>query len=186
MIGIIYLILVILVLLILSLILLKVKIYVYIKIINIDNVYLKIIFSIKNIKLYTYKLYIRSGISKYINRDKNKKSKKKKDKPNNSITNKIIKHISKEKTNLKIGVGFNDVIITNYAIVLISTILSFLCSKYIRLKDRKNIKYNVMPIYNNACIIFESMLKIRLVIIILFFISKKIKSGGNKYGRTSN
>ena len=49
---------------------------------------------------------------------------------------------------------------------------------------RKKVKYNVVPNYNSSCIIFESMLKIRLVTFILFFI--KIKAGGKKYGRTSN
>ena len=96
----------------------------------------------------------------------------------------IIKQISKEEIDIKISLGANNIIVTNYLIVIITTILSIVCSKYIKLENREKVKYNVVPIYNSSCIIFESMLKIRLVTFILFFI--KIKAGGKKDGRTSN
>lgn len=179
MIVIIYLILSIILLIVLLIILLKVKIFIFLKVSDIDSIQLKLIFYIKNITIYTYKKYIKSGIIKFINKDKTNKN-------INIKIDKIIKKISKGKMNLKIKVGVNNIIITNYIVVIVTTILSFLCSKYIKLKESKNIKFNVLPNYNSSCIIFESMLKIKVVTIILFFISQKIKSGGYKYGRTSN
>ena len=177
MIIILYLILLVILSILLILNFLKVNVYIYAEISNIDVIKLRIIFSIKSIKLYTYTLYIRSGIVKLIKKDKIK------DKKSLDIF-KIIKQISKEEIDIKISLGVNNIILTNYLIVLFTTILSIVCSKYIKLENREKVKYNVVPNYNSSCIIFESMLKIRLVTFILFFI--KIKAGGKKYGRTSN
>ena len=94
-----------------------------------------------------------------------------------------------EKLNLKIKIGTEDTIITSFLSSIISIIISLILPYFVKYKDIKNIKYKLIPLYNErneVSINFDSIICIKMVhiISIIYIVLKKRRV--DKNGRTSN
>lgn len=104
-----------------------------------------------------------------------------------------LKNIKKIKFNidkfyLNISIGTIDAAITPNIIVLISTVISIILTKFYKYINKGNCYYNLIPVYINKNIInlyFSGIIKIKLIHIIymIFIFTKK---GSGKSERTSN
>ena len=154
----------------------KVKVYIQLYIFN------KKIYDYKN--EYTYNDVLQTIIS---GRKEKKRKIKKQTRNTKKGINTIIKDLSKEKIHIKIYVGNNNVIINVYLVTLISSIVSILLAKNIRLENKNNINYKLIPVYNQNYIIIDANMNTRIITILKIFVRVKLmKKRGGKHGKSSN
>lgn len=113
-----------------------------------------------------------------------------KNKPNRNVKNLIKKLVPEiNKLNLDINIGIEDAMVNSFVVFLISTVISILLPKFVKYKNRKNIKYRVTPLYNEKNMIsicFDSIICIKMVHIISIIYTVLMKRRVDKNGRTSN
>lgn len=138
------------------------------------------------IKIFSIKIKL-EDIKKIYDKQRTKVSRSKFLK-NYKTIRKFLKTIEIKKILLNINLGTEDVIITTYLVVILSTILSIIWPFYIKEKIEES-KYTINPLYQNKIsykIELDCIIAIKTVHIIhiIYLILKKRRD--EKYVRTSN
>lgn len=171
----------------------KVDIKLKYQIIEYNKVELLIKIYIFNKQVYDYKnKYTYINVLEILTKNR-KKTDKKKQKINKQVRNSkkvintIIKDLLNEKIHINIYAGNTNVILNCYLVTIISSLISIIFTKNISIRNFKNVKYRVIPVYNKNIIILDSKIKCRIITILKIFIRLKLmnKKGG-KNGKSSN
>ena len=141
-------------------------------------------------KVYDYKNeYTYTNVLEILTKKRNKKKQKINKQVRNSkkVINTIIKDLLSEKIHINIYVGNTNVIFNCYLVTIISSLISIILAKNISIKNLKNVKYKVIPVYNKNDIILDSNIKCRIITILKIFVRLKlINKKGGENGKSSN
>ncbi|MBE5821478.1 MAG: hypothetical protein E7311_02680 [Clostridiales bacterium] len=180
-------------------ILISLYIFIYLKRVNLtlkyeiieyNKVNLLIKIYIFNKKFYDYKNeYTYINVLEILAKGKDRKKNKINKQVRNSrkAINTIIKDLLKEKIHINIYVGNTNVILNCYFVTIISSLISIILAKNIKVNKINNVKYKVIPVYNQNNIIIDGKINCRIITLLKLFIRLKLmnKKGG-KNGKSSN